>query len=480
MRIVLVTFAITLLGCTKVVNRVETLGAVTVPETWKAKTETLSGPVEGAWWRHFEDNGLDQVVKTAVTDNLELRAASARVAAAIQDLVTAKSGLYPALDFTLSNARNRQNFIGFPIPGQEDGEVRSTISTNASLRFGISWELDLWGRVQAGKIGAIATVEARRADLSGAWLSLTGQAAKAWFAAVEANRQVGLGRASVASFADSEQKVRARFEMGLRPALDLRLALTELRRSEATLQQRLEQRDRAIRQLEILLGGYPSGGYPLGEDLPYMPATIPAGLPAELVHRRPDIVSAERSLYAANARLHQSKADLKPRFALTATYGSSSPELQNLLNTDLTIWNFIQNLTLPIFSGGRLRAAVDKNEALIYEAAASYENLLLRAYSEVESALAAEDLLAEREKMLEAATQEALAAQRLSEERYRLGLTDIITLLSAQRTAINSEAELIQLRRQRLDNRVDLHLALGGGFQSDISNAPTPKVGGVS
>ena len=469
-----------LLGCTKTVNRVETLGAVEVPETWTAETETLAGPVEGAWWRHFEDDGLDRVVKTAVSDNLELQVASARVAAAIQDLVSAKSGLYPALDFTLSNARNRQNFIGFPLPGQEQGDVRTTTSSNANLRFGISWELDLWGRVQAGKIAAVSSVEARRADLSGAWLSLTGQAAKAWCAAIEANRQVGLARASVESFSDSEQKVRSRFEMGLRPALDLRLALSELRRSEATLQQRIEQRDRAVRQLEILLGGYPSGGYPLGEDLPYMPETIPAGLPSELVHRRPDIVAAERNLYAANARLHQSEADLKPRFSLTASYGSSSPELQNLLNTDLMIWSFVQNLTLPIFSGGRLRAAVDKNQALIFEAAATYENLLLRAYSEVESALAAEDILAEREKMLTAATQEAVAAQRLSEERYRLGLTDIITLLSAQRTAINSEAELIQLRRLRLDNRVDLHIALGGGFQSDVSGAPTPKVAGVS
>ena len=479
MRIVLVAIAVATLSCTKAITRTETLNAVTVPETWTASSETLSGPVEGGWWLHFDDAGLDKAIETAVSDNLDLRAASARVNAALQDVEVAKSGLYPTVDFSLSNARQRQNFVGFPIPGGES-RVLTSISTNANLRFGFSWEVDLWGRVQAGKLGAIASVDARRADLAGAWLSLTGQAAKAWFSAIEANRQVGLSRASVASFQDSADKVRSRFEMGLRPPLDLRLALSELKRARATLEQRFEQRDRAVRQLEILLGGYPRGEYPLGEDLPYMPESIPAGIPAELVHRRPDIVAAERNLYVANASLHQSKADLKPRFALTSAFGSSSRALQDLLDTDLTIWNLVQNLTIPIFSGGRLRAAVNRNEALIHEAAANYESLLLRAYSEVESALAAEDVLARREAALEDATREAIAAQRLSEERYRLGLADIITMLSSQRTALNSEVELIQLRRQRLDNRVDLHLALGGGFQSDIQDAPTPKIGGSS
>ncbi len=474
-RIILAALAVATLGCTRTIQRTEALDAVTVPKRWTA-AETLSGPPESRWWRHFEDAALDEAIEKSASQNLDLQAAAARVRAALQEVTVAKADLYPSVDLALSNSRQRQNFVGLPLPGGEE-EVLSSVSTSAELSFELSWELDLWGRVQAGKLGAIASVDARRADFAGAWLSLTGQIAKAWFAAIEAKRQIELAKAAVASFQNSADRVRARFELGLRSPLDLRLALSEVKLAEAALEERIEQEDRAIRQLEILLGEYPRGGYAISDGLPAMPERIPAGLPSELVHRRPDIVAAERSLYMANASLHQSKADLKPRFSLTATYGTSSDDLRDLLDDDLTIWGFVQNLTMPIFSAGRLRAAVRANEARIVEEAALYESLLLQAYSEVESALAAEEFLARRETALRQATEEAIAAQRLSEERYRLGLIGIITLLSAQRTALNSEVELVQLRRLRLDNRVDLHLALGGGFQSSIKGAPTPKVG---
>jgi outer membrane protein, multidrug efflux system len=460
----LVFLVLLAVGCSPTVKRTDTLNTFTVPKQWTAG-ETLAGPSEKDWWSYFGDAGLDQAVGTALSDNIDLRAAVARVNQAMADARIAGADKYPAIDVGLSKGRSRQNFIGLPIPGGE-GRVLSTTSSNAGLGFNFSWELDLWGRIAAGEMAAEAGVEARQADLDGARLSLTAQTAKAWFAAIEADRQVAVSRASVASFTSSAERVRARFEMGLKPALDLRLALSEVERAKALLEQRLEQRDRAVRQLEILVGGYPNGDYPLAEDLPRMPDRVPAGLPAEIINRRPDLLAAERNFFASDARLHAAKADLKPRFALTARTGTASSDLTDLVSGDRFIWNFLANVSQPLFYGGRLKANVMKNEAIAQEAAAIYESMMLTAFNEVETSLAAEDVLARREEALEEATTQAVAAQRLSEERYRLGLTDIITLLSAQRSALTFESEWITVRRLRLDNRVNLHLSLGGGFEA--------------
>jgi NodT family efflux transporter outer membrane factor (OMF) lipoprotein len=341
----------------------------------------------------------------------------------------------------------------------------------------VNWEADLWGRVKAGKLAAIADAQAREAELHAARLSLTGQAAKAWFMAIEANQQVALARANLESYQTSADRVRARFEGGLRPSLDLRLALTEVSTAQAELRRRLEQRDRAIRQLEILQGEYPEGNEQLAEDLPRVPSGVPAGLPSELVHRRPDLAAAERRLLASDARISQAKAELRPRFSLTSGTGTSSNTLSDLLDSDVFVWNLIGGVAQPLFNNGRLKAGVRQNEAVAAEAAANYESLMLTAYQEVETSLAAENFLTEQEAALEAATKQSQAARDLAEERYRLGLADIITLLSAQRTALNAESQLLAVRRLRLENRVNLHLALGGGFRINqlVQPAATPN-----
>jgi outer membrane protein TolC len=205
-----------------------------------------------------------------------------------------------------------------------------------------------------------------------------------------------------------------------------------------------------------------------------MPAHAPAGLPSELVHRRPDLIVVERELLVSDARVAQSRANLRPRFTLTSAAGTASNQLRDLVDGDLLVWNLIGGLIQPIYNRGRLKAGVAHDEAMVTEAMARYEGSLLRAYGEVEIALAAEDILARREVALESATRQSLAARDLAEDRYRRGLADIITVLSSQRTALDSESQLLALRRQRLDNRVDLHLALGGGFEAA---APVPPSG---
>jgi multidrug efflux system outer membrane protein len=462
---------VAVVGCTRQLPPPEHTFRVITPDQWSSG-ELAPVPSGTDWWTYFGNAELERIIGEALEGSYDLRAASARIDAARADAVIAGAPLLPDANVTINRSQQRQNFIGFPISGSE-GNVLSTTSTNYGLRVNASWEPDLWGRIKSGESAALTNTRIRFADLAAARLSLGGQVAKVWFGAVEAQRQLDLARATLESFRVSSERVRARFQGGLRPSLDLRLALTEVARAEAALEQRIEQRDRGIRQLEALMGRYPSGEYALGAELPTLPDVIPGGLPAELVHRRPDLVVAELQLVAADTRIAQAQADLRPRFSLTSGAGTSSGSLLDLIDKDLLVWNFVGNLVQPLFNNGRLKAAVVRNESLAEEAVANYETRLLASYREVESALGAEAVLRRRERALEEAVLQSSAARTLAEQRYQAGLTDIITVLSAQRTAYNSESQLLGIRRVRLDNRVDLHIALGGGF--DMGDIPSEE-----
>ena len=460
-------------GCAQTLDRPQHNLDVSAPATWSAPAALPDAP-DGDWWAYFGDAGLDETIGTALERNNNLEAAAARIETARAQARIAGAPALPSVDIGLNRTRQRNNSIGLPIPGREDS-VLTTINTNIGLAFNVSWEPDVWGKVRSARLASTAELQAAEADLTAARLSLTGQVAKAWFAAIEAARQVGLARASLESYKMSAERVRARFEGGVRPSLDLRLALTEVSRAESTLEQRRQQLDAAKRQLETLMGRYPEGAYALAEDLPHCPRGVPAGLPSELVHRRPDLQAAERRLLAADARIAQSRADLRPSFSLTGSTGTATNRFQDILNGDVLVWSLLSGVTQPLFNNGRLKAQVRQNEAVSREAAALYEDAVLTAYREVETTLAAEAYLAEQEAALEAATKQATAAEQLAEQRYRSGLADIITLLQSQRTALESESALLSLRRARLDNRVDLHLALGGGFSMTVASQAAPQ-----
>jgi len=478
----LLAAALTAGGCAQSLKRPDHAFTVETPPAWTA-IQMPDAPPDADWWRYLGDAQLNVAIERSLERNHDLRAASARIESARQQARIAGAGSLPALDVGFSRNRQRNNFIGFPIPGSED-DVLSTTNTTLGLSLNLSWEPDVWGKVRNGQLAALSEVQAVEADLAGIRLSLTGQAAKVWFSALEAKRQVGLARAGLESYRVSAERVRARFSSGIRSSLDLRLALTEVARAESQLEQRLQQQDAAVRQLEILMGDYPKGAYELAEDLPEAPEEVPAGLPSELVHRRPDLVAAERRLLAADARIAQSQADLRPRFNLTAASGTATNRLQDVLSGDVFVWSLLSGVTAPIFNNGRLKAQVRDNEARSAEAAAAFESSLLTSYAEVETALAADRFLAQQQLALEEAVKLALAAQGLAEQRYRSGLSDIITMLQAQRTAIDSESALLSIRRARLDNRVDLHLALGGGFSmassppAVLTTSSSPEVSG--
>ena len=436
-----------------------------VPNAWTAGS-TISDrqSIKVDWWRDFQDTQLDSLITNALKYNYNLKAAAQRVQAARAQATIVGAPLFPQVSLGLNGAKRHQNFIGFPIPGSGGGGVLSTTATTYGVSTNLNWEIDLWGRLRNDKAAALADYQGAQADHLGARLSLSGQTTKAWFAAIEARRQLDLAQSTRDNFQVVNDQIQTRYESGLRPPLDLRLSLSNVATAEAVVAQRRQQYDGAVRQLEILLGRYPAAELAIAQDLLPMPAPIPAGLPADLIARRPDLMIAERQVAAANARVKVAKRARYPSISLTSSGGTSSANLSNLLSGDFIVWSFAGNLLQPLFQGGRLRAGIKLAEANQEQALAGFAEQALRAYGEVESALMAETYLRDRENALREASEQAVAARELAENRYTRGVSDVITLLGSQRRAFEAEGQYLTVRRQRLDARVDLYLALGGGF----------------
>ena len=244
---------------------------------------------------------------------------------------------------------------------------------------------------------------------------------------------------------------------------DRHLAVAQLEQARVLLQQRRETLARSQRQLELLLGRYPAG-LVQAADLPAVPGPVPAGLPASLLYRRPDLVAAERQVAAADHRVSASRRALLPRIALTGSAGTQSEDVENLLDGDFFVWSVAGNLVQPIFEGSRLLARINANEGQLRVALEQYAQTALEAFGEVETALAVELFLAERQASLARAAEAAESAVRASRDRYEQGIDRFIVVLDARRRSLDAESQLLTVRRLRLESRVNLHLALGDGF----------------
>ena len=435
------------------------------PAVWSADADTNAPPVE-AWWSQLGSTGLVAAVDEALQGNHDLRQALARIDAAAAQARIFGADAYPQVGFGFDAARQQQVFVGLPIPGRENQPLQTRFTSFAGS-FNLSWELDVWGRIRASQSAALADVQASEADFRGAVQSLAAQTCRGWVGLVAAEQQLRLARATAESFTITATQVGERYRRGLRGALDYRLALNNASVARALVSLRERELQTARRQLEVLLGRYPQGAITGDAALPAIPDAVPAGLPSELLERRPDLAAAERRLAANIARVKEAKRALLPRISLTAGAGRTSSELEDLLDNNFSVWSLAGNFAQPLFQGGRLRANVKLNEARAREALEGYHSTVLRAFGEVEVALDSEAQLRRREADLADATAQSAEAQRLAEERYFAGLIEFITLTETQRNAYNTEAELITIRRQRLENRIDLHLALGGGFPAE-------------
>ncbi|MCA8973739.1 MAG: efflux transporter outer membrane subunit [Planctomycetes bacterium] len=457
--------------------RVDLDHGVAVPATFAGATADAAPEpdrLEDGWWQAFGDPRLDAMIVAALEHNRDLRAAAARLTAAASSRTIAAAGALPQLDANLTPQRSRRIFVGFPFGG---GGVPSSTSTTWGLGLNLRWELDLWGRIRSGEAAAIADVQAAAADHAAARLSLAGQVCKAWFAAIEAGQQLALAQATAKAFRQTAEDVRDRFQRGVRPAIDVHLALTSLHNAEASVAQRREQYDAARRVLELLTGRYPAASVALSAALPERVPTVPLGLPSDLMLRRPDLVAAERRLAAAGCRVDAARAALYPKLSLTASGGTTSEDLEDLIDTDFRVWSLGANLLQPLFQGGALRADVARNEARLAESLALYGGTMLMAFAEVENALATQARLTERSDSLTAAATHAARAHELARDRWQSGLADFLLVADGQRQSFQSESARLLMQRLRLDNHIDLILSLGGGFAADAEPADDDAAG---
>ncbi|MCK4909527.1 MAG: efflux transporter outer membrane subunit [Planctomycetes bacterium] len=438
---------------------------LTVPESWSAEHQS-DGLIGDTWWQKFDDERLNAVIATALKHNYNLKIASLNVEAALAEARIAGANLYPQLSGGLKATRATQNYIGLPFPGLED-KILTSRSTTYGASLNLNWEADLWGGIRAGKNAARANVNAARADLSGAKLSLIAQTTKVWFSAVEIKQQLEIAETILTDHRQTLKWTRERYERGLVPLTKLRLARTNLAASETVVSQWAEQNERIVRQLEILMGQYPAGELAVSETLNPLKNNVPAGLPSELVNRRPDLVAAEYRLFAATKLVTRAKTNLYPRFSLTSSVGTSSSELKDLTDGDFGIWNVMGNLLQPLFQGGRLRAGVKLAKARREQALASFGNAVLNAYGEVETALRTIEHLNQRLEQMELIFEESEAIHQITRERYQRGLANRLALIDARRQSLAIRGKFLTIQRQQLEGRINLYLALGGGFNKE-------------
>lgn len=436
------------------------------PAQWKG-ADTDGGAPMVSWWRQFGNVALNTLVAEALRQNHDLQAASARLEQASLRAAIVGAERLPKVNASLEGSRQRNNFIGLPFPGASG--VLTSRSESYRLSLLTSWELDLWGRIRSGQLASVAGSEAAHADLAAARHSLAALTVKVWLNLTEARQQEDYARTNVALIAAKTSQVRLRYELGIRSALDFRLAEANLATAQAAVGQWRAAKEQARRQLEVLLGRYPSGKFVEQRALPELLPRVPVGLPSDLLTRRPDLHAARTRLFASDVRIMQAQAELYPKISLTASGGTSSDELESLMNNNFLLWSLGVNLVQPVFDGGRLQSNVNLAKAQAAESVMLYRSTVLSAFSEVESALAASEAYRDREARLASAERNAREAVILVENRYEGGVESFLAVLDSQQRLVEAQSQLVAVRRMRLENRVNLHLALGGGFEREGS-----------
>lgn len=433
---------------------------LSLPEAWTAAA--ASGSLTEGWMKDFNAPELEALVSEALAHNANLQRVAAVLGQSRAEARIAGADLMPSAGFGLDGARQQISTFG---PTSTGG----VIFENYNLGLDLSWEIDLWGRLRDLGSAALARVQVSEAELRGARMSLAGQVAKTWFNLIEAEQQVAEATRTADAYRENVKTLESRFQRGLSEGLELRQIRTLAASAQADLATRERARDNAKRSLEVLLGRYPEAAVQSRQALPALPGTIPAGLPTELIERRPDLVAAERRLAAADKELNARKKDLLPKISLTASGGTSSQEFDDLLDGDFSVWSLAGNLAQPVFQGGRIVANIDRSASIRDQAAAAYRDAALQAFLEVETTLAAESYLKNEYAHLKAAADEANAAEAQAWDRYSKGTAEFLNVLDSQRTAAGARSRLIRTKNLLLQNRIDLYLALGGAFAPESS-----------
>lgn len=442
-------------GCRGPQNSDLSFAGLELPATFGSGT--TNAPAGAGWLVDFQDSTLHALVREALSNNPDLRVTAAKLETAQANAAISGTTRTPTLSVRAQASRTKRNSAsGFKIVSSRNNRFSPTLE--------LAWEADVWGRLGDTARAARLDAEAAAANLHAARLSLAANTAKGWFNLTEAELQLQLASQTYRSYTNNLAVLEDALQRGLSKALDVRLMRTSVRNAENTVQLRLRERDGARRSLEVLLGRYPRSELALADELPKLATAVPAGLPAQLLERRPDIRAAQANFFASHQRVNAAQKERLPQISLTSSAGTSTDELKDVLDVNNNIWSLAANLTKPIFDGGKIRAQIDRAKAQREEARHAYVQAALQAFAEVETALAAEKFLTAQSTALAASVEESTEAEELAQDDYLAGLADIVTVLESQRRVFDARRALLELQNLRLQNRIDLYLALGGEF----------------
>lgn len=431
-----------------------------IPEQWDSENgNTGEDRINHFWLQEFNDPWLNQTVRSAWRDNPNIAMMAERVIAFGEDAVIAGATLFPNVQTEIIAARSKRNLVGF-IPDNDTSFTSNSFNSGVN----ITWEIDLWGKIRDQKKAISKKFLGFTAEFEAARLSLAGQVAKNWFELVENGLQIKLVEETVRTYQKNRDFVSNRFEKGLATAFDDQLSELSHSSALATLHQRQRVMKNKVRSFHLLLGQYAAGELDRNlssAELPKVESMVLPSTPAKVLENRPDLQAARLQLEASGIELVVARKGFLPSIAILGGPGSRSGKFEDLLDQRFRTWDLAGSLSQPIFQGGRLRAQTRKAKALQNAAFAEYRKTALEAFGEVESLLSSEKYLLQEEIQLQRATKAAFAAAAISWERYQNGVEGIFDALETQRRSFEAESRLLSIKKERILNRINLHLALG-------------------
>jgi multidrug efflux system outer membrane protein len=437
--------------------------AVVAPPSFRSQVGSAEATslADAPWWEAFRDPVLQQLVQEALASNYNVRVAAARVQEARAQVGVARSRFFPQIGYT-GRIQYDRNGIAAQL-GLSPGSPQAT-----DLYFGAlyaSWELDIWGRIRRLDESAVAQLMGTEDARRGVLLALVGDIAQNYFELLALDTQLDIARASVKAFQGTYDLFMDRYVWGVVSQLQTSRAQGALGSAQATVPEIEAEIAAKENQISTLLGRPPG---PIKRGAPMfaqsIAPTVPAGLPSDLLARRPDLRQAEQQMVHANALIGVAKAEFFPKLSLTGLLGTASPEISALTSGTALVYNVAAGLTGPLFQGGRILENYRAHQAVWEQAKNQYLQAVLAAFQEVSSALSTLAKLAEAETGQDRAVKGLEAAVSHATDRYLYGLSSYFEVLDAQQRLYPAQHTLAEIRRNRLLAYVQLYKALGGGW----------------
>lgn len=434
--------------------------AFEVPEQWQTDQQVP----EFNWAEQLQSPELEALIQKALQHNADLQATALEWRASLQQVKVKAGEAWPEVDADFSGYKE-----------ESDGSISNTFSGELS----VSWALDVWGLLADSEAAAFYSARQQAHLYRWARISLASEVASQWLEATEAKLQWQLALSREKNLKTGYEVIYSGFQTGVTEALDVYSAKASWENGQTETQQKLQSYNQSLRQLAVLVGDYPDLAAQVPDTLPMQPKALPQQISSDLLASRPDLKALSDQMASQEMNLGVARKSRLPSFSLSASYGSSSSELDQLFSGDDLAWSLLGGITAPLFYSGQLKAEQER-QALLYEATiANYRQGALEAFLEVENYLEAEELLKRQYQSTVQARQSSDLALMQAKESYVAGLIDVTSLLQTERDAFDRRSQQLSLAQQRLQNRIQLYLALGTDLTGNSSLAELSSNQGI-